>query len=57
MGASFAMIIPNSQGEVEMMTCNAVIGCMLILAGMLACEIKPLKYVHESTEVKTQHGN
>lgn len=38
--AIFAMIIPNAQGVTEMPTLTMVIGCLLILSGMLVSELK-----------------
>jgi len=39
-GAFFAMIIPNSNGTVETLSLNTVIGCVLILAGTLISEMR-----------------
>lgn len=39
-GAVFAMLIPNSAGVTETLKLHTVIGCVLILLGMLVCEIK-----------------
>jgi drug/metabolite transporter (DMT)-like permease len=39
-GAVFALLIPNSAGVTETLKFNTVIGCALILLGMLACEVK-----------------
>ncbi|HHW00543.1 MAG TPA: DMT family transporter [Clostridiaceae bacterium] len=38
--AFFAMIIPNSNGTVESLSLNTIIGCALILAGTLICELR-----------------
>jgi len=43
-GALFAMIIPNSDGTVETLSLKTVIGCVLILAGTLICELKKKEY-------------
>lgn len=42
-GALFALCIPNSAGETEILTFNTIIGCTLILAGMIICELKIFK--------------
>lgn len=42
-GAVFALLIPNSQGVTETLKLNTVLGCALILAGMLIAEMKPGK--------------
>ncbi|NLV36985.1 MAG: DMT family transporter [Clostridiaceae bacterium] len=36
----FAMIIPNAEGITEMPSLSKVVGCLLILAGMLVSELK-----------------
>jgi drug/metabolite transporter (DMT)-like permease len=38
--AVFALLIPNSAGVTETLKLNTIIGCVLILLGMLACEVK-----------------
>lgn len=38
-GAVFALLIPNSLGVTETLRINSVAGCLLILAGMLVCEL------------------
>lgn len=43
--ALFAMIIPNEQGKTEMLGITSGLGCALILAGMLAAELKPVRRV------------
>jgi drug/metabolite transporter (DMT)-like permease len=42
-GAIFALIIPDAQGKVEMLSINKVVGCTLILLGMLISEAKVRK--------------
>lgn len=39
-GALFAVLIPNSKGITESLSYNSIIGCMLILIGMLFAEFK-----------------
>ena len=39
-GAVFAMIIPNSQGVTESLKLNSIVGCSLILIGMLISEFR-----------------
>jgi len=39
-GAIFALIIPDAQGNVEILTIKKVVGCALILLGMLISEVK-----------------
>ena len=38
-GAIFALIIPDAQGNVEILTIKKVVGCALILLGMLISEV------------------
>jgi len=42
-GAIFAMLIPNSAGETESLGMYAILGCVLILLGMIISEIKTEK--------------
>lgn len=39
-GVLFAVLIPNSQGVAEVLDMKKVIGCTLIILGMLVCELK-----------------
>ncbi|MDF2524631.1 MAG: permease [Clostridiales bacterium] len=39
-GALFAILIPNSQGVTENLKFNSILGCSLILIGMLISELK-----------------
>ena len=39
-GAFFALVIPNSAGAVETLSLNTIVGCVLILAGTLICEMR-----------------
>lgn len=39
-GALFALVIPNSQGVTESLKINSILGCALILIGMLISELK-----------------
>jgi drug/metabolite transporter (DMT)-like permease len=39
-GAVFAMLIPNSAGATETLTLTTIIGCLLIITGMLVSELK-----------------
>lgn len=39
-GAFFALVIPNSLGMTEVLTINTIVGCLLILGGMLISEIR-----------------
>lgn len=41
-GAVFALIIPNSLGITETLQQNTIVGCILILSGMLVSEVKPM---------------
>lgn len=40
-GALFALIVPNAEGVTETLTVKMVLGCLLILAGMMMSELKP----------------
>lgn len=39
-GAFFALLVPNAQGVTETLTVETVLGCLLILTGMMVTEIK-----------------
>lgn len=55
-GAVFALIIPNSNGVVETLQMSTIIGCVLILGGMIICEVLPGKSQKlESQRVETKY--
>lgn len=49
-GAVFALIIPDAQGNVEALSIGKVVGCALILLGMLISEIRIKKFMPESSD-------
>jgi drug/metabolite transporter (DMT)-like permease len=50
--AIFAMIIPNAQGVTEMPSLIKIIGCLLILSGMLVSELKIGKGMDRKTAIR-----
>lgn len=39
-GALFALIVPNAHGNTEILTIQTIVGCLLILSGMVITEVK-----------------
>jgi len=51
-GVVLALIIPRNDGTTEKMTINMLLGCVLIVAGMILAELKPKKSKPKKSKLK-----